>query len=203
MNLARYRLQAAAQNRHRLWLCLAIAGIMHLGAIALIHRPTARTLSSPPIQFIAIDAPESSPIPSTLRAANAAAQTRSSHSIPLSADGITRSMTPQPDRAAKPATTKDKIWGDYLAALRRKIYREWQTSVAIDRPVKVRFAIDRQGRLMDLTLIQSCRDTIADQAALAAVEAAAPFAKLPIAAKEERLRVTFTFDEAVNGAVSR
>jgi TonB family protein len=199
MNLAQYRLQAAAQNRHRLWLCLTIAGILHLGAIALTHRPTSRSSASPPIQFIAIDSPESSPSSSTLHASvNAAPQARSSQPISPSADGITRSLavrpTAQPDRAAKPATTQDKIWGDYLAALRRQIYREWQRPVAIDRPVKVRFAIDRQGRLMDLTLIQSCRNTIADQAALAAVEAAAPFSKLPIAAKEERLRVTFTFD---------
>jgi TonB family protein len=195
MNLVQYRLQAAAQNRHRLWLCLAIAGIMHLGAIALTYRPTSRSSASPPIQFIAIDSPESSPSPSTLRASvNAAPQARSSQSIPLSADGITRSIASPPDRIAKPATTKDKIWGDYLAVLRRKIYQEWRSPVAIERPVKVRFAIDRQGKLTDLALIQSCRDTIADQAALAAVEAAAPFAKLPIAAKEERLRVTFTFD---------
>jgi TonB family protein len=83
-----------------------------------------------------------------------------------------------------------------LAALRRKIYREWQAlPVMIDRPIKVRFAIDRQGNLMDLVVIQSCGDAIADQAALSAVQAAAPFAKLPIAAQEEQLRVTFTFDE--------
>jgi TonB family protein len=186
MNSAQYRRQVAIQNRHRLWLCLAFAGVLHLGAIALIHRPTRP--SSPPIQFIAID-----PIKPAPQSARVASQTS-----PGSPATTPRSLSvlPTSSSSTKPATAKDKIWDDYLAALRRKIYQQWQTlPVTIERPIKVRFAIDRQGNLVDLVLVQSGQDGIADQAALSAVQRVAPFAKLPIAAKEEQLRVTFTFDK--------
>lgn len=189
MNSAQYRRQVATQNRHRLWLCLAFAGVLHLGAIALIHRPTRP--SSPPIQFIAIDS-----ISATSQPTRAVSQT--SPGAPQSA------VTPQslsvlstsPSSTQPAATNRDKIWDDYLAALRQKIYQEWQAlPVTIDRPIKVRFAIDRQGNLVDLVLVQSGQDGIADRAALSAVQSVAPFAKLPIAAQEEQLRVTFTFDK--------
>jgi TonB family protein len=189
MNSAQYRRQAATQNRHRLRLCLALAGVLHLGAIALIHRPTRPSPS--PIQFVAID-----PIKPASQSARAASQT--SPGSPQFA-ATTRSLSvlsTSPSLTQPASTNRDKIWDDYLAALRRKIYQEWQTlPVTIDRPIKVRFAIDRQGNLVDLVLMQSGQDAIADQAALSAVQNVAPFAKLPIAAQEEQLRVTFTFDE--------
>jgi TonB family protein len=187
MNSAQYRRQAATQNRHRLWLCLAFAGVLHLGAIVLIHRPTRPSL--PPIQFIAID-----PIQPASQPVRAASQP--SPGSPQFATTRSLSVLSTSPSSTKPAAAKDKIWNDYLAALRRKIYQEWQTlPVTIERPIKVRFAIDRQGNLVDLVLVQSGQDGIADQAALRAVQRVAPFAKLPIAAPEEQLRVTFTFDE--------
>jgi TonB family protein len=211
MNLAQYRLKAANQNRNRLWLCLAVAGILHTGAIALTH-PLSRHPSpkpSDPIQFIAIDPLDSLPAFSTIHAPVNSAARRSQATPPVVStfSGITsRSPLPTPPAKPppqvvstfKPATVKDQIWGTYLATLRQRIYQQWQTTLRGkgDRPPKVRFAIDRQGHLTDLELLQSSSQATADQAALEAVQTAAPFAPLPNASKEDRLRITFTFEEA-------
>jgi outer membrane biosynthesis protein TonB len=198
MNLTQYRRQAAAQNRHRLWLCLSIAAVLHAGAILLTHRPTPGSAAAL-IQFIAIDTPTASSTSATLRAPvdSAPQPTREvTRAVSPSPQGslsvLSESQAPQLRSSPKPAIAKDKIWGDYLANLRRKIYQQW-SPIDAERPIKVRFAIDRQGKLMDLELIHA-GSSGANQAAIAAVQAAAPFDHLPIAAKENQLRVTFTFD---------
>jgi TonB family protein len=207
MNLAQYRLKAAVQGRHRLWLCVAAAGMLHLGAIALVFfnlRLSPEPNASIPLQFVPLDQPDSRPSASSLHAAVNASP--SIQSLPEPA-GITRSLSVSPVlpidlKALQPApsvanqsATKDKVWGAYLTQLRRQIYRQWQaTSLMGDRSVKVRFVIARRGQLMNLELLQSSSDATTDQGAIAAVQAAAPFAPLPSASKEDRLRVTFTFD---------
>ncbi len=209
MNLAQYRLKAAVRNRNRLWLCLAAAGMLHVGAIALT-RPHIPDHTSPDlIQFIAIDQPDSLSASSNIRANSTTRPVQTTPQAFSTFTGITRSIaplsSPQPKTlpqvisTPQPATAKDEVWGAYLATLRQQIYRQWQAKlqaklqVKTDRPTKVRFVIDRQGHLTDLELIQSSSDATADQDAIKAVQTAAPFAHLPIASKEDRLRVTFTF----------
>lgn len=214
MNLAQYRLQAAAQNRNRLWLCLAAAGILHVGAIALTHPLISSDPSPAPIQFIAIDQPDALPAASNIRANSSSRPVQTTDQTVSTFTGdMPRSRSPlsnpQPKTppvisTAKPATTKDEVWGAYLATLRRQIYQQWRATLLVqsdrppsDRPTKVRFVVDRQGHLTDLEVIQSSSHATADQDAIKAVQTAAPFAQLPIASKEDRLRVTFTFEAPV------
>jgi TonB family protein len=206
MNLAQYRLKAAAQNRKHLWLCLTAAGMLHVGAIALTHPPTSRHTPPDPIQFMAIDQPDSLPASSNILANSISRPVQTTPQVVSAFTGITRShsslsisQTKLPSQVTsppKPATAKDEVWGTYLAALRQQIYQQWQVKLQVktNRPTKVRFVVDRQGHLTDLELIQSSSDATVDRGALKAVQVAAPFAQLPIASKEDRLRVTFTFE---------
>ncbi|MBW4516410.1 MAG: TonB C-terminal domain-containing protein [Timaviella obliquedivisa GSE-PSE-MK23-08B] len=209
MNLAEYRLKAVVRQRNRLRLCLAAAGMLHGGAIALIQPWTKHSTSIDPIQFIAIDQSDFSPISS-----NKLATTRSLTSpiqpIPQvisTLTGTTRSpaslaVLPDQPKTLPPASlpsvaaVKDEVWDMYLATLKEKIYQRWQAALSVktDRPAQVRFIIDRQGHLIHLELVQSSSDVSADQAAVKAVQTAAPFAQLPLASAEDRLRVTFTFE---------
>ncbi len=209
MNLAQYRLKAAAQDRNRLWLCLAATGMLHVGAIALTHPLTSHHTSPDLIQFIAIDQPDSLPTSSNIRANSTSRTRQATAPAILTFTGMTRSLSslstpptktpPQVISTSKSATVKDEVWGAYLATLRQRIYQQWQAKLQVktDRPTKVRFVIDRQGHLTDLELIQSSSDATVDRGAIKAVQTAAPFAQLPSASKEEQLRVTFTFEAPV------
>jgi len=221
MNLAQYRLKAAAQTRNRFWLCLAAAGVLHVGATlavsakqhALPHPLIASDPASDPIQFMAIDQPDSLSSSSNIHSsssnipANTSLQT--SHQVVLTSTGMTQARAsvsklhtktlPQAISVRKSSTAKDEVWDAYLVVLRQRIYQQWQAVplAKTDRPTKVRFMVDRQGHLTHLELIQSSSDATADQDAIRAVQAAAPFAQLPITSKEDRLRVTFTFETPV------
>lgn len=90
---------------------------------------------------------------------------------------------------------RDEMWGEYDAQLRREVNQHWQRiDVDVDRQVKVRFTIDRQGRLQQLQILKSSGSAEADEAALAAVRLAAPFQPLPIKATQQLLQINFTFD---------
>lgn len=90
----------------------------------------------------------------------------------------------------------DEVWGDYLSLLNRAINQNWQrVSVADTRRTRLRFRVDRQGNLADLRLVQPSGDALADEAAIQAVRAAAPFAPLPQSASEQVLIVNFTFTQ--------
>lgn len=92
--------------------------------------------------------------------------------------------------------SRDDQWGTYLSGLNRLVDQNWQrVSVEATRRTKIQFRVDRQGRLTDLQLIQSSGDTLADQAALQAIRAAAPFAPLPQNTTEDVLIVNFTFTQ--------
>ena len=212
MNLAQYRLQAAVKQRNRLQLCLAVAGILHIGAIALIYFQTPRSNPSNLIQFVAIDQPDSLDASSSLHASvnSSALPAQPTRQVASPLTGIPRSSLllsaplstpqtktpPQVRSISQLATQKDEVWGTYLATLRQQIYQHWQATLPTqtDRPAKVRFMIDRRGRLTDLEIIQSSRDVAADRDAVKAVHTAVPFAPLPKESKEERLRVTLTFE---------
>jgi TonB family protein len=177
MNLARYRLEVAAQNRRRLWGCLAVASLLH--GLAWL-RPAAQTPEVEPIQFVAIG---------QVRPVRHAVQ--SDGQVNLGSEER-QSLAKETQQAT--AVTNDALWGEYLMALRQQIDQRRTDERKTDRPTKVRFILDRQGRLIQSELLQSCGDAAADGAALDAVEKSAPFGEFPDRATEDRLRVTFTFD---------
>jgi TonB family protein len=112
--------------------------------------------------------------------------------------GVGLDGLPNPDRSAPGEAganaVQDPIWDEYTAVLNRSIYQHWQRStIDSTRETKVRFVLGRTGNLVDLQLVQASGSDTADQAAIAAVEAAAPFAPLPETATEDQLIINFTF----------
>jgi TonB family protein len=176
VNLARYRLEVAAQNRRRLWGCLAAAGLLH--GLAWGLRPVEPQPEVEPIQFVTIGKP------AVQRATPRDGQ------VNLGKPDIQKE-TPQQQ---VPAVTNDPLWGEYLMALRQRIDERRTDQGQTARPPKVRFIVDRQGQLLETELLQSSGDAAADLAALNAVRSSAPFGKFPDRATEDRLRVTFNFD---------
>lgn len=118
-------------------------------------------------------------------------------SASLEGQGLTGQLNPsRSGDGASVDAAADEVWGDYLSLLNRAINQNWQRiSVADTRRTRLRFRVDRQGNLTDLRLVQPSGDTLADEAAIQAVRAAAPFAPLPQSASEQILIVNFTFTQ--------
>ena len=91
-------------------------------------------------------------------------------------------------------------FGPYIGELQRRIRRNWAPPVE-DRSkrVVVYFHIARDGRLLSPQIAQSSGSPAADQAAIAAVRASAPFRSLPAAYRGSEIPVQFTFDFEVQG----
>lgn len=86
-------------------------------------------------------------------------------------------------------------FGPYIAELQRRIKRNWQPpSDNRNKTIVVVFEIGRDGRLLDVSMKQSSGVSVADQAAIQAVRASAPFRPLPANFKGDRIPVHFTFD---------
>uniref|UniRef100_B8HQC8 TonB family protein n=1 Tax=Cyanothece sp. (strain PCC 7425 / ATCC 29141) TaxID=395961 RepID=B8HQC8_CYAP4 len=92
------------------------------------------------------------------------------------------------------AAQRDQL-GPYLEDIYQAIVQRWaRTPVDQSRRVRLQFTIDRQGNLVNgVQLLESSGFVAADQAAMQAVRAAAPFGPLPATTTEERLSITFTF----------
>jgi TonB family protein len=87
----------------------------------------------------------------------------------------------------------------YIAYLKKNIQRAWFPPKNIQSTrVRVQFKIDHSGSLSNLRIDHSSGSAIADQAALKAVESAAPFRPLPAGAPED-INIQFTFDYNVFG----
>jgi TonB family protein len=91
-------------------------------------------------------------------------------------------------------------FGPYIAELQRRIRRNWAPPME-DRSKRIvaNFRIGRDGRLLSLTIQQSSGSPPADQAALAAVRASAPFRPLPPNYRGKDIPVQFTFDYEITG----
>lgn len=91
-------------------------------------------------------------------------------------------------------------FGPYIAELQRRIRRNWAPPVE-DRSKRVvaLFKVSRDGRLLSLRLQQSSGSPAADQAALAAVRASAPFKQLPPNYRGNDIDVQFIFDYEIYG----
>jgi TonB family protein len=98
----------------------------------------------------------------------------------------------RPSRAAQPVD-----FGPYMAELQRAIRRAWSPPHKPDsRQTVVTFKIHANGQMTDLRLYKSCGALDGDQAALKAVEHAAPFHPLPDGWLEDA-DIQFTFDYKV------
>lgn len=91
-------------------------------------------------------------------------------------------------------------FGPYIAELQRRIRRNWAPPVE-DRSKRVvaLFKVSRDGRLLSLRIQQSSGSPAADQAALAAVRASAPFKQLPPNYRGNDIDVQFIFDYEIYG----
>ncbi|HEY9659246.1 MAG TPA: TonB family protein [Allocoleopsis sp.] len=118
--------------------------------------------------------------------------------IPASLNAsVDRLFNPNRTQAQSPGVDakRDRIWGQYDAALQRKIRANWRSiQVSQSSKVKVRLVLDRQGQLKDLKLLQVSGDEDANTVALEAVRSAAPFAPFPAEAMQDSLQVDFTFE---------
>ncbi|HEY9777809.1 MAG TPA: TonB family protein [Planktothrix sp.] len=94
--------------------------------------------------------------------------------------------------APSPQTNVD--FGPYMADLQRRIRREWYPPKGHEADVVVvRFKIHKDGVMSNLALQHSSGVAISDQAALKAVQSAAPFRPLPDGSEDD-VDVIFTFD---------
>jgi len=91
-------------------------------------------------------------------------------------------------------------FGPYIAELQRRIRRNWSPPVE-DRSKRVvaLFKISRDGRLLSLRIQQSSGSQPADNAAMAAVRASAPFRPLPPNYRSNDIDVQFIFDYEIYG----
>lgn len=98
-----------------------------------------------------------------------------------------------------PSARKDPDFSGYMADLQRRIKRAWfPPKGPSTKQVKVHFQIGRNGSLSQLKIFKSSGDSLSDQAALRAVENAAPFRALPAGSPED-VDIEFTFDYNVLG----
>lgn len=87
----------------------------------------------------------------------------------------------------------------YMSELQRRIKRAWfPPRVPRTQTVKVHFNISREGQLANLKIFRSSGDSLIDNAALKAVENAAPYPPLPAGSPPD-VDIEFTFDYNVMG----
>jgi len=94
-------------------------------------------------------------------------------------------------------------FGPYVQEMTRRIKKAWFPPKGNEsKRITVKFKIKRSGDVRSIRLIESSGLSIADNAAIAAVEQAAPFPPLPTGADDE-ISIKFTFDYNVfNGTSS-
>ncbi len=118
--------------------------------------------------------------------------------------GLCCSLPISAEPSAKPPITlsKEIVHKLYMADLCKRIKRAWFPPKGTEsKKVRLVFIVSRDGSLSNLKLQQSCGLAIVDNAAMKAVENAAPFRPLPPGAPET-INVAFAFDYTCDGGVS-
>lgn len=166
-----------------------------------------------PLASAPTPAPAPSPAPAPARRTRSSAAsalggpiTASSGSTGTGSGGSGNSGVFNPDRDGPGSgidAAQDVDFGPYMAALQRKVKRNWIAPEAGNsrRSVLI-FSIARSGELLNLRVGKTSGSTSSDQSAMEAVRRAAPFANLPSAYKGDRIDIQFTFDINVFGADS-
>ncbi len=113
---------------------------------------------------------------------------------PTSGPGPEDNIPGPPGTRTSPPVKADPDFSKYMLELQRRIKRAWfPPSHTEKNRVKVLFKIHANGEMSNLRITESSGLAIADQAALAAVRNAAPFAHLP-ENSPENVDIEFTFD---------
>ena len=90
-------------------------------------------------------------------------------------------------------------FGPYISELQRRIKRNWSPpSDNRNKRVVAIFTIARDGRLVGIRIQQSSGVQSADDAAMAAIRASAPFNPLPVNYRGKDIDVQFIFDYTVH-----
>ncbi len=91
----------------------------------------------------------------------------------------------------------------YLNQLQQQVKQQWLPEVSqSSRRTVLNFTINRSGQLSNLQLAQTSGFSVTDQAALNAIQRAAPFAPLPTGYTSNQLPIQFTFDINVYGQLN-
>ncbi len=104
---------------------------------------------------------------------------------------------PEAGHGSRPGVNaqQDIDYGPFMAELERRIKRNWSPPRAgSSKRVKLRFLLARDGRLLDISVLQSSGETATDEAAIKAVKLSAPFRNIPPQVRDETLPIEFTFD---------
>ena len=89
----------------------------------------------------------------------------------------------------------DAVFGAYLNEVQKEIKSNWNPPICRDsRRIIVLFVLDKEGNVLSKKILQSSNNDTADNAALNAVDKTAPFKPFPVGAKEDTIKVHFTFD---------
>jgi len=89
---------------------------------------------------------------------------------------------------------QDDVLGPYLEALKRRVERQWRhENPNSSTETIVVFSINRTGQVTDLSMRRGSGSSRVDQAAVNAIQRAAPFAPLPAGYRPLQLNIEFTF----------
>ncbi len=90
---------------------------------------------------------------------------------------------------------QDIVISPYLHTLRSQVANHWHPELSnSSAKTIIGFSISRAGQISDLRLIKTSGSTVSDEAALKAVQRAAPFKPLPNEFPAAQLNILFTFD---------
>ncbi|MFZ4084702.1 MAG: energy transducer TonB [Vampirovibrionia bacterium] len=115
--------------------------------------------------------------------------------VGFGSDGLGNpNKNPYGDRPPSTASIPDIAFGPYMARIQEMIKQRWKPPRGSEsKRIVVHFAINRDGSLSNLRLMQTNGDTLANEAALSAVRSAAAFPPLPVGSAPS-IDIEFTFD---------
>ncbi|MDZ7962417.1 MAG: TonB family protein [Aulosira sp. DedQUE10] len=101
------------------------------------------------------------------------------------------------------ARSQDIDITSYLNQLQQRVKQQWLPGVSdSDRRTVLNFSVNSSGQLSNLQLAKTSGFSITDQAALNAIQRAAPFAPLPTGYPNKYIHIQFTFDINVYGELN-
>jgi periplasmic protein TonB len=164
-----------------------------------LQRPVASPITRPSTNPPVTSPPALRPPASSSGSASSLAAQLGNHTVSIE-QGTAAPFNPNRTATGSGVdAVQNDLWGGYLAALNRTVEQNWrQVSVAATSRTRIQFRVDRQGQVTGLQILEPSGNTVADQAAMQAVRAAAPFAPLPQNATEDTLIVNFTFTQWLN-----